>query len=92
MQNISASNLTEYSAENYVNISAKLRKTYTGVFVDFSCEAFAECLRSICRKFAADFYRIFLYNFPAAVPLENIIKILCRIFLQKLGKLTQEFL
>ena len=42
MQNIFARNLTAYSAENYVNISANLRKTYKGNFVNFSFEAFAE--------------------------------------------------
>ena len=56
MQNISARNLTEYSAENYVNISAKLRKTYTGIFVDFLCEAFVKYFLQINIEFFRTFF------------------------------------
>ena len=56
MQSISAKNLTEYSAENYVNISAKLWKTYKGIFVDFLCEAFAEYFLQIFSEFFCTFF------------------------------------
>ena len=55
MQNIFARTLTENSAENYVIISSKFRKTYTGIVADFGYEAYAKSLRSICKELPADF-------------------------------------
>ena len=88
MQNSCARNSTEYSAQNYVNISAKLIINFS---VHFSYSSSIGkynkyFMQNISARNSTEFSAENYVNISAkitAVPLENIIKILCKIFLQE---------